>query len=227
MAGPGLFGYYGSRNLQSFPVDLDDTACVSFALGDRHPLTASRANEGTIMANRDAFGRFYTWLGLPREGNDIDAVVNANVVCYLGERADMQATSRYLVDTIRSDRASDSYVYYLDDMALYYAVSRAYASGVDSLAGAGEAVVDKIAQRQRRDGSFGDELQTAWAICSLLSFGYWDRVAIEEGAHLLMHRQREDGSWPALAAYLGPAPFYGSEELTTGFALEALARSGA
>jgi hypothetical protein len=224
--GPGLFRFFGSRSLRSLPIDVDDTACASLVLRRHHPLIAERANEATILANQDASALFYTWVGVPQEFNDIDAVVNANVVCYLGESGHVREACAYLVDMIRSGRERESYRYYLDNLALYYAVSRAYASGVDSLADAAEALARKVEREQLNDGSFGDELQTAWAICALLGVGYSDRVVLEPAVQFLEHRQRDDGSWPARAAYLYPGRYYyGSEELTTAFALEALARS--
>jgi hypothetical protein len=224
MIGEGLFRYYSSRNPKHIPFDLDDTVCASLALRDAHPLIAWGANLERIIANRDPGGRFYTWLDIPPASNSIDAVVNTNVICYLGQRFETRAACQYVVDLVRQHRERGSYRYYLSDLALYYGMSRAYAHGVESLGEARDAVVEKIERLRRSDGSFGDELATAWAICVLLCFKDGRDAALDEALAFLECRQEGNGSWRALAAYRGPAPYYGSEELTTAFCLEALAR---
>jgi hypothetical protein len=89
-------------------------------------------------------------------------------------------------------------------------------------------VVERTLALRRAGGSFGDELSTALAICTLLNFG----VPPEElagSAAFLAAAQQTDGSWPRIGAWGGqamPANF-GSAELTTGYCIEALARCAA
>jgi hypothetical protein len=116
MEGPGLWRYWtkGHRYHSAIPPDLDDTACVSYVLrrhGARFP-----DNTRLVLANRDRAGLFYTWVTprwpMPRvaafwraslrqwlsplklhyfwrlnesEPSDVDCVVNANVLFYLGD----------------------------------------------------------------------------------------------------------------------------------------------
>lgn len=222
MRGPGLFQYYTSKNANSIGFDLDDTACASVALQQSHPLVAGGRNVEYFLESRNKAGHFYTWVGDTAPENDIDSVVNANVVFYLGDRDETRSACRYLIDTIESGRESDSYYYYLNDMTLYYAVSRAYAHGASSLAGAKKAIMEKIVLRSKGDGSFGDELATACAVCSLINFGYKDFIRLRQAARYLEEQQSANGSWRRVAMYCQPGRYYGSEELTTSLCLEAL-----
>jgi hypothetical protein len=224
MRGPGLFQYYTSKNTNSIGFDLDDTACASVALQQSHPLVAGGRNIEYFLKNRSEAGLFYTWVGDTASENEIDSVVNANVVFYLGDRDETRSACRYLIDTIESGRESDSYYYYLDDMTLYYAVSRAYAYGAPSLGGAKEAIVEKVLLRSKDDGSFGDELATACAVCSLANFGYDGVTRLRDAAGYLEERQSANGSWRRVAMFCQPGRYYGSEELTTALCLEALTR---
>jgi hypothetical protein len=222
MRGPGLFQYYTSKNANSIGFDLDDTACASVTLQQSHPLVAGGRNVEYFLESRNEAGLFYTWVGDTAPENDIDSVVNANVVFYLGDRDETSSACRYLIDTIESGRESDSYYYYLNDMTLYYAVSRAYAHGASSLAGAKKAIMEKIVLRSKGDGSFGDELATACAVCSLINFGYKDFTRLRHAARYLEEQQSANGSWRRVAMFCQPGRYYGSEELTTSLCLEAL-----
>jgi hypothetical protein len=224
MVGPGLFRYYGSRNGRAIPIDLDDTACASLALEHVHPLIVWRANVPLIVANQNPAGLFYTWLNVPAAANGVDAVVNANIVRYLGECEQTALACRFLVNVIRQDREEESYRYYPDNLALYYALASAYATGVTALMPARDAILAKIRDQQHSDGTFGDELATARAMCAILNLGGCELDALDAAARSLWKRQRSNGSWAARPAYLGPAPYYGSEEITTAFCLEALGR---
>ena len=222
MRDPGLFQYYTSKNTRSIEFDLDDTACASVALQRSHPFVVGSYNVGYFMENRNEAGLFYTWLGVAPPANDIDSVVNANVVFYLGDRDETKSACRYLIDTIKSRNESDSYHHYLDDMTLYYAVSRAYAHGTSSLAEAKEALIERALRFSEDDGSFGNVLTTACAMCSLANVGYDGVTRLGTAARYLEKQQEADGSWRRVPMYHQPGVYYGSEELTTALCLEAL-----
>jgi hypothetical protein len=222
MSGPGLFQYYTSKNTNSIGFDLDDTACASVVLQQSHPLVAGGHNVEYFLENRNEAGLFNTWVGDTDPENDVDSVVNANVVLYLGDRGETRSACRYLIDTIQSGREGDSYRYYLDDMTLYYAVSRAYAHGTSSLDGAREAIIDKTLQLSKDDGSFGDELVTACAVCSLANLGYDGVTRLRAAARYLEEQQSANGSWRRVTMFCQPGRYYGSEELTTAICLDAL-----
>lgn len=222
MKSPGLFQYYTSKNTLSIEYDLDDTACASVALERSHPLVIGGYNVEYFMENRNEGDLFYSWVGVEAPANDVDSIVNANVVLYLGDRDETKSACRYLIDTIKRDYVSDSYRYYFDDMTLYYAVSRAYAHGTSSLSEARDALIEKVLQFSKDDGSFGNELATACAMCSLTNFGYDGVTRLRAAARYLKEQQRADGSWRRIGMYNQPGVCYGSEELTTALCLEAL-----
>ncbi len=230
MRPPGIWKYFSSSYPTQIDADLDDTACASFLLRDLHPDIKRGRNLDIILGNTNEDGLFFTWLRQKDDRNDVDSVVNANVLLYLGDREETRVVSDYLNTIIADHREAESYYYYLDDFALYYAMTRAYFNGVISLEPSKDCIISRIVGRQRRDGSFGSELLTALAISGLLNYSWTDWVLLGCGVESLMDTQRSDGSWSRRAYYAGPPPpgpcaaWFGSEELTTGFCLEALVR---
>jgi hypothetical protein len=225
---PGVWRYWTSRSTLSIDPDLDDTCLISALLRDYVPNLGIDSNLDRIINNRNSDGLYYTWLRNPGENNDIDSVVNANVLSYLGQRHETEAVVGYLNDLIVMNRESGSYRYYVGDWALYYALSRAYRVGVSTLDQCRANLIAKMIARQDSNGSFDGDLNTAYALCALASLGCEDEVPMCRAVENLIERQMADGGWPRVAAYTGPpAPklmWWGSEELTTAISLEALAR---
>ncbi len=257
----GVWRYWSSRQFKHtrLPPDLDDTACISFALesaGD-HPLN----NAWAFRANRDAAGRFKTWLfptwanwrepwfpiaravGFcqarlrsrrvpapqdedPRfrvmhiDRDDVDPVVNANVLLYLGERPETLAAVEFVIASMLDESAARS-SYYEDPLALCYAVARAFRHSSPRLGVVRERVVSRV-----REGAAAvnrlNPLQAALAVSALQAFDQESALAAELLASI-RDTQRDDGGWDAY-------PFYnvwGSEALTTALCLEAWARRSA
>ncbi|MBI5030986.1 MAG: hypothetical protein HZB51_10695 [Chloroflexi bacterium] len=242
----GLWRYWSSRNAlhDVLPPDLDDTSCISFIL-NQHQQTL--ANRELILANRTRDGLFYTWLApraasAPHWANEIrratntsartlfsisgtlenvDCAVNANVLLYLGECRETQPAIDFLKQSTSKETICSSY--YADRIALYYLLSRAYYNGVPSLEETRDAVIQSIITRQVRDRSFGNALLTALAICTWLNFNQ-PQSALDGAVAYLLRTQSHVGSWKRIPMWLGPASYYGSEELTTALCVEALSR---
>lgn len=238
------------------PADLDDVACVSHVLRregaafppNEHVILASRDRRGrfqTWIAPRwpaprgVAFWRvalwqwinpvkaFYFWKMNECDRDDVDSVVNANVLLYLGDRAETRGAAEFLAEVLRDGREESHDKWHLNRFTFYYTVARAWESGARSLGGMRDEIVGRITERAHPDGRIGDtELDTALAACALLAWGS-DAPELERAIEYLVARQGPDGDWPATAMYYGgPKKYYGwgSEELTTGFCLEALGR---
>jgi hypothetical protein len=171
---------------------------------------------------RDSRGRFFTWLREPGAPNDIDAVVNANVLWWLGDHDETEGASRFVRAVLRDDDGVDAYPYYENILALCFAAARAWSCGARSLEGARGDIIARIAERQRDDGSLGNVWDTATSLAALKYLGEARREPAQRTRAWLMARQSEDGSWPRGAAWNGPewplarSLWWGSEALTTG-----------
>lgn len=220
------------------PPDLDDTSCASAAL-----VRAGRSfpdNRALLLRNRNRHGLFYTWkLTLAQLRHplvcfafftktsakpfDIDAVVNANTLHYLG---DVPEVAQHLLRVLRENREPHCDKWYENPFAIWYFFSRALQASTPE---AGELIAKKIAAT-----SPSNALEHALAICALR---YWNRTA---DVAPLLALQLESGAWPAAPLYHGgrarrrdgtfaaphpDTPHWGSEELTTAFCVEALARA--
>jgi len=252
-SGPGVWRFWTSKSQlhRWIPPDLDDTCCALFALRDAG--VALPPSERLVLSNRSRAGLFYTWL-LPgrdahstlrllrwahfsfrqhpfwqnteAERDDIDGVVNANTLLYLGDRAESRLPVDYLLGTLAAVNEASCDKWHLSKFNFYYMVSRAYFHGVASLGAARATVVERIAEAAVTQGGIETALDVALAACSLLNFDA-DRGLIGRLASRLVSSQAPAGGWPRSALFFGgPKRVYGwgSEELTTAVSLEALAR---
>jgi hypothetical protein len=225
----GLWRYWtkhsGKRSL--VPPDLDDTSCASWTLArfGRH----ARDCSAQVAANQDRQGRFLTWVGPREEDNDVDGVVNANVILYLGERPETAAACEYLRALIESPESELGSWYYPDPLALDHAVSRAARHGAGPLRDCRERLLTRVSDRCATRPRARDPLSSALAATTLLNCDAEVELLHEQVDHIL-DTQCGDGSWPRFAFYSGPRPplprsvWFGSEELTTALCLESLAR---
>ncbi len=248
--GPGLWRYWSSRNPQheGLQPDLDVIGCVSQILwchGREFP-----DNREFLLATRDAQGLFYTYM-VPRPTtppalrseigrlvspeslfkllaagmlHEVDAVVNANVLLYLGEIPETEAALAYLLEVVRNKGEATCSKYYRDPWIVYYMFSRAFFAGVTGLAAARESILERLTAEAAMPGALEPPLRAALGACTLLNFGEGGPL-LAESIRRIETTQQADGSWSRRPFYIGPAPYYGSEELTTGFCVEALCRS--
>ena len=110
-------------------------------------------------------------------------------------------------------------LYYEDPLALYYAVARAHRHASPRLATLRDTIVDRVRKVGGKRGTFANPLCAALAASVLLTYESCPKL-IAGIIDYVLKMQREDGGWNAY-------PFYnvwGSEELTTAFCIEALAR---
>jgi hypothetical protein len=248
MEGPGLWRYWSSRNARhrELEPDLDDTCCAAHAL--RQAGREVPDNTPVLLANRSPEGLFYTYIA-PRTGSppqvleavrplvdgltviklgaagvlhEVDPVVQANVLLWLGERLETQPVSLYLRDLLRGDEDKIASRYYHDRLAFYYFVSRAYSAGCDCLAALRRETIARVEARLR--AGTNTPLATALAACTLLNFRARG-TALTGALDTLTGTQQAGGSWQCGAFYAGGTDYHGSAGLTTAFCLEALALS--
>jgi hypothetical protein len=225
----GFWSYWtrDSPKRSLVPPDVDDTACASWALSSYG--RTFRDNRAAVAANRDGEGRFMTWLGAPEESNDVDGVVNANVILYLGAGPETAAACDYLARLVESPESELGSWYYPDPLALDYAISRAMWHGVDALRACRDRLLARLTDRCAAVSRNHDILGAALAALTLLNCEA-EVELLDRQIELILASQCGDGSWPRIAFYSGPRPplprsvWFGSEELTTALCLEALGR---
>jgi hypothetical protein len=215
------------------PLDLDDTSIASAALA-----AAGRPfpdNRHVLLAHRKRDGLFQTWIvqwwrhpirtcrfSLHYRNvrlHDIDSVINANVVIYLGVCEETQPAIAHMLAVLRANREMMATVWYWSHFTVWYFFSQALREIAPE---AGEMIVPRIEATAPINA-----LELAFATSTLL---LWNRVP-DVGP--LIDAQLPSGAWPRAAMYhtgLGRmdsqprAPWWGSEALTTVFAVEALTR---
>lgn len=230
---PGIWCYWSSESSLRIIPDMDDTCCASFLLGKSHSNLLKSENIPHLLRNRNEQGLFNTWLNPssePDEQSDVDSVVNGNVILYLGEREETKQAIKFLNRIVLEDCEEDTYWYYLNNLALYYMMSRAYFNGVKSFLPSADSIIRKVTSMQSQNGSFGDELDTALAISTLINYNFGDSAVLKKGIGFLLDTQTEIGLWKKRSFYAGPrhptphSVWYGAEALTTALCLEALLR---
>jgi len=156
---------------------------------------------------------------------DVDTVVNANILYYLGKRKETQSIILHLINVIKENNESNCDKTYRNPLIVYYFISRNVYQGISELQVIKPHMVTRILSMYQKNGSFGEShLETASAVCSLIYLNY-QGPEIAKGIKYLMETQLENGNWKRWAFYYGGPKrlvCFGSEELTTAFCLEAL-----
>lgn len=222
----GLWSVYTSRNTKKIVPDFDDTAAISAVL-----LLLNQSFDDNIdifNKNRDDSGMVYLWLndGLTFP-NEIDCEVNANVLFYFGVRGiEDQEICDIINDEILNERYDcciycENREFGKNPLPLFYVISRAYKHSNSCLTRSKDHIINKTLEIQLDNEAFKNELDTAYIVNILLNLDYHGNE-IDSGIQNLIEKQHPDGSWGMHIFYLGPAPYYGSKEVTTALAVEAL-----
>lgn len=168
---------------------------------------------------------FIFWRKFNCSRYDVDMVVNSNILFYIGKDNRTKKVINYLIETIKHNQESNRDKWYRNVLTAYYFISRNIYAGITELDVIKKDIIHKTLKKQNPDGSFGESvLETALAVSSLLYSGYREKK-LEKSIEYIIKTQSEYGNWDRWAFYYG-APkkptCFGSEELTTGFCLEAL-----
>ena len=242
---PGIWSY------PSLPPSVDDTAICALAAGP-HPWLRMGSlwggNVDVLLAHRDGDGRFVLWMpgdDWPRGlDNEVDAVVNANVLAYMGDHAGTQAARRWIETVVAERREADASPYYIEPVDLHFALARASRFRGGILGELRPTLASRILERLAADGGFGDPMRTAQALSALdmLAVDH-DEAAQADVLERLIEAQRRDGSWQPCLAWKEPPGWadwvaanegplharpprgFASEAMTTAFCIEAVQRS--
>src|SRR5260221_2703558 len=135
------------------PLDVDDTSIASADLTDsgrRFP-----DNRALLLAERERNGLFRTWIvrwwrhplmtyrffKYVAEPRDVDAVVNANAVIYLGVREETRPAIEHMLAVLRANREMASTIWYGSRFTVWYFFSQALHEIAPE---AGEMIVPRI-----------------------------------------------------------------------------------
>jgi hypothetical protein len=159
--------------------------------------------------------------------SDVDGIVNSNVLAYLGAGPETDAICRHLIDIFKNKQEESCDGWYLNRFVFYYSVARNYHEGVSAFAVIREEMIERIVSSSASSGAIGSGvMDTAHAACALLSLKS-DAPELDAAVRYLVQEQGPGGEWPYASYYFGGPKRYvawGSEELTTGFCLQALIR---
>lgn len=228
----GIWRFWTKRNKKRIPPDLDDISTISFVLklnkisfDDNYQLILNNRNQDNLFLTFIIKeGEKYHFKRLIDKFKDyVDAVVNANVLLYLGQ--DDPWVCSFINQAIKLNQVCS--IYYPNKLALFYMVSRAFKNNVTSLGENRDLIIKSTLSYQKKDGSFGSDLNTALALNTLFNFDYSGKE-IDSAIQHLLKRQLANGSWKKSFLFLGPFPwrYYGSEELTTALVIEAMKNYG-
>jgi len=247
----GIYRFFGYDGLGEFapphlPPDFCTTGCINVALHESG--IAIRADLDFFKDNyRAPNGVFYVWLLDPPAPTDICSCTVANTLymfATLGKHSEISEVMVWLNDILKMMMAGLPYFaeYYRSPYVFTYLSTRVYADkGVKSFFDM-EMVRDLqtfILSGQQEKGNWPPyyygtkevDLETALALVSLLNLGYDNLSSLQKrkvkaGIQYLLNNQNSDGSWDCAPFYIDPihVVYFGSEELTTAFCIEALAK---
>jgi hypothetical protein len=254
-SGHGLWRHWprAHPHHRQLPPDVDDSACAAAALGPAAPDTRA-----LLLANRRSDGLFLTWIiprlrwagvrhlraTLPQlrhlptlamffrhtsaHPGDVDAVVNANALHFMGAFPGRERIVAHLKAVLRDGAEAHCDKWYEDPFVVWYFFARALNDEPD----ARTLIAERISEAPRMHALHAALAITTYRLCRL-------SPDPRDIAHVL-NAQLPSGGWPRAAMYHGGrrrlrsgrfapphphTPYWGSQPLTTAFALQALSPS--
>ena len=241
MEHPGVWRY-----APHLPLDVDDTAVCSLAVNVR-TLRLFFSNIDCILSNRDAEGRFLTWIfppdmsSLPQDLNlppETCPVVNANVISYLGDRPETRAAQHWLETLIEERREAGQSRHYAEPINLYHALARASCLAAPAFARLRPTLVRRLVECRDDGGLFGNAMYSSLALSALDMLGALQPEDMYPTLEQLLAAQRPDGGWPGGVHYVaspllidqaqalaqGPVYWFFTEAISTACCIEVIER---
>lgn len=213
-----LYTFFTEKAL--LPPDVDTTALAYIALAKaqgKEPNLSSQALDITIL-NVDAEGLIEVYVD-PQRANRIDAVVCANALYFIylyGRNEEAKLTEDFIYKTLATKAYKDGTRYYPSEDMFLYIVSRLL-----DFPSLHKKFAPLLYQGlKERINVAHTPLELAMRIICAKKLGISDSSEKEK----LAQCQEEDGGWPACIFYKkgSTSDFFGSREITTAFAIQAL-----
>jgi hypothetical protein len=230
----GIWRFYGKKS--NIPFDIDCTCCVLAALKEWEIDMDYEAIASRLLRYRNSENVFNTWIldvdpcFFEMRYNNIDWVVNANVLFFyslLHQR--LPEVEQYLLSIVETEAFKQRSTYY-PSISGIYCLTRAYADGHNS---ALEPAIPKIKDHllnTKAENKLEDSISNALLSIALQNC-YKGKAPVAQSIEYLLSMQRMDGGWPTgvfFNSIVGECPEiifkWGSEELTTAFALETVSK---
>lgn len=229
----GLWRFFGKNSHIHF--DVDDACCILASLKEWGVRMNYYSQASLLLKYRNNQGLFYTWIldvdpPSKKEDNNIDRVVNANALFFysLLDRP-LPEAEHYLIQVVETGEFLQRSPYYDSPFTFIYCLTRAYADGCNSTLGSAvTGIKGYLLHAKGRNKLCGDPLEGALAAVGLLNCG-GKTTESTQAVEYLLSMQEEDGGWP-IGIFHTEGPYteyriaYGSRELTTAIALEAVSK---
>jgi Prenyltransferase and squalene oxidase repeat len=227
----GLFSYYGKATAKAISPDVDDTS-LAWASLKRYGQSIPRETLSAVRANMNDAGVLNTWIGgrstlVAVDTGELDAVVNSNALLMFGSVGEtIDSVCKFVLAQAESEQFRNGSPYYESPVAFTYAFSRAYTDGGARCLGvAAGKIRAAILSLQKPDGGWGDDLETAEGVITLLNIGYRGDE-LDRGIRAILARQSPEGGWALTTVYrgIGVPMRYGARSITTAACIEALTK---
>lgn len=238
------------------PCDMDDTSLASMFLNSMHiPTPKNRGTLLSNMTNDGRFYTWFAlrwtynknpiywyhalrelrsrsksanfWSKTECEPDDVDAVVNANVLSYVGLDQKTTKVVEWINRILSEQTEQDCDKWYHNLTTIHYFFSRIYCPHDARLEKTRKLIRERVLGRLSPTGIMENHpMDTALAVSTLLNVDCAEDIP-QASIDYLTESQRSDGSWPRKVVYYGgprKVVGWGSEELTTAFCIEAISR---
>jgi len=229
----GLWRFHGKKSYIHF--DIDTTCCVLATLKEWGIKLDYDTIASGLLRYRNAEGVFNTWIldvdpPFEKKDNNVDWVVNANALFFYSLlNQSLPEVERYLIGVVETETFKQRSPYYESPLGFIYCFSRAYSDGHSSrLKPAIAKIKNYLLDIKVEDESYGGPLESALASVGLLNSSEGSAQSLQAIEYLL-NTQLSNGGWPkgvffTGGPYMGHHIVFGSEELTTAIALEAISK---
>jgi hypothetical protein len=234
MEDQGLWRFYGKES--KIPFDIDCVCCILAALKEWEIEMDYENIASRLLRYRNAKNIFNTWIldEDPRSAkikfSNVDWVVNANVLFFyslVGER--LPEVEQYLIAFVKNEAFKQRSIFY-PPMSGMYCLTRAYADGQNRGLKPAISKIKEYLLSSKTENKSQDSLCTALSTVALQNC-YEGKAPTAQFIGDLLNMQQIDGRWPTgvfFSSVMRGHPEislkWGSEELTTAFALEAIAK---